>query len=265
MRKIAFIGCGNMGQAILKGLLARKIINKSGILVSDAKISKLTAVKKKFGVSITRSNIDCATKSQIIVLAIKPQEMKTVLSELKPYFSEKLIISIAAGVTIDFIKKHSGSSKVIRVMPNLPAIVGKGISAISASRGVSKPNLKIASSIFESVGDVISLDEKYINAVTAISGSGPAYFFMLMENMIEAGISAGLKKDIALKLVIKTALGSASLQQELGVSPKLLREQVTSKKGTTEAALKILKKRGFDRAVKAGVNQAIKRAKELSK
>ncbi|NQT90117.1 MAG: pyrroline-5-carboxylate reductase [Candidatus Omnitrophica bacterium] len=264
-KTIAFIGCGNMGEALLRGLIGKGLFRKSSIMASELSSSRRRYIKKTYRIKLTSSNKEAAAKSDIVILAVKPQNMQAVLKELEPVVKKKLIISIAAGITTDFIKDKTGAKRILRVMPNAPALIGCGITAISSARGVSRSDVGAADKIFSCVGEVVHLKESQMDAVTAVSGSGPAYFYLLMEAMMEAALACGLDKRTAEKLVLETAFGSALLQYNCSIHPSKLRKRVTSKGGTTEAALKVFEKRGFAGMVKAVVKAAAKRAKELSR
>jgi pyrroline-5-carboxylate reductase len=265
MKRIAIIGCGNMGEVLLKGILEKGLVSRNLITVADKKSSRLSYIKKTYGVSVNSSAAEAVSKSDIVVLAVKPQDMKAVLKELNSAVEYKLIISIAAGITLEYIKAKTGTKRLIRAMPNTPALAGHGITAISYAKGVSTYDINIADRIFGSVGKVVHIDEKSMDTVTAVSGSGPAYFFLLMEAMVEAAISLGMEKETAEKLVNETAFGAASLQNKTRQQPSTLREKVTSKGGTTEAALNVFKNKGFKRIVKDAVRAACKKSKTLSR
>lgn len=265
MKRIAFIGCGNMGEALLKGLLNRGLFKRPYITASDIRASRRNYIKRVYSIAVTSSNTEAARKSDIVILAVKPQNMSDVLEELGSTLKTKLIISIAAGITCAFIRNKTGTRRIIRVMPNTPALTGCGMTAISAAKGVSSSDIKVADSIFSCVGETIHLKERYIDAVTAVSGSGPAYFFLLMEAMIEAANSCGLDKTVAERLVLQTAFGAVALQHNSKTCPSTLREKVTSKGGTTEAAVKVFEKRRFKKLVEDAIKAAAKTAKELSR
>ncbi len=253
-----------MGEALLKGLVSKKLFTRSRIIISDNRDSRLRFIKKNYHVKVTASNIEAVKKSDIIILALKPQDMGSALSEIAEVARTKLIISKAAGVTIDFIKKKTGAKRVVRVMPNTPALIGFAMTAIAAGSGLKKSDIDITESIYACVGETILLNEKDMDAVTAVSGSGPAYFFLLMEAMVDGAQALGLKKDTALKLVTQTAFGASLLQYSLAENPAVLRKNVTSEGGTTEAALEIFKKKEFATTVKIAMTAAAKRSKQLS-
>lgn len=247
MTKVAIIGAGNMGSAIMK-----RIKKKYRIIVSDTDPNKLK------GLNI-RDNKKAVMDSDIIILAIKPQNMDAVLDEIKG--TNKPVISIAAGITTRRIEKKLGKVPVIRVMPNTPLLVGMGMSAICLGRYAKDRHIRLADKIFSSMGKVVITKESVMDAVTAISGSGPAYVYLFIESLIRSARGLGLSKE----LVLQTLKGAIVLLEKTGKSPEELRKQVTSPGGTTEAALKVFQKEGFSRIIDKAVNAACKRAKELSR
>jgi pyrroline-5-carboxylate reductase len=262
-KSIAIIGCGNMGEAILSGLISKKYIARNRIFASDKSVSRLKQIRKRYRVHTMSSNMAACAMAETIILAIKPQGMEAVLSQITDIIKDRLVISIAAGKTIDFIKRKSRAKRIARAMPNMPALAGCSMTVLVFDRGISKPDMQKVKSIFNCIGKTIVLDERYMDAVTAVSGSGPAYLFLLMEAMTKAAISLGLKKEIAYKLVAQTIYGSSFLQYKLDKCPACLREDVTSRGGTTEAALKVFKKRGFDKIVRQAITAAFKKSKGL--
>ena len=253
-----------MGEALLKGMLINKLFNRSNITISDISSKTRKRLKNIYKVNVSGSNARAVKDSEIVLIAVKPQDVGGMLRELFPLLKNKLVISIAAGIKISSIKERSGSNTIIRVMPNTPAVVSSGISAISQTPKTKVSDLKVAEKIFGCVGEVVLMKEKYMDAITAISGSGPAYFFLLMEAMIDSAVSLGIKRDLAETLVAQTALGAAILQRNTGIRPDLLRKKVTSKGGTTEAATKIFQAKGFNKIVAKAMQAACKRAGELS-
>ncbi len=270
-KKIGVIGLGNMGHAILKGLISPggAVAKNTAISGYDCDAAKCRAIKKELRISIADSVASFAHSSEVIVIAVKPQHMGPVLEGLSFYTKGRLFISIAAGITTRRIEKslecaRARRPRVVRVMPNTPALVGEGMSAICKGRYATQADLKTANAIFASVGETIDISEKYFDLVTAISGSGPAYFFYLKEALIEAAAHLGMDKKTAKILVLKTALGSARLLLESGHEPGILRQRVTSKGGTTEQAIKVFDKAEFKQIVERAVRAAAKRSKELS-
>lgn len=262
-RKIGIIGCGNMGEALLAGLLNKNVFNKKNITISEKQDGKLEFLKKKYPqITFIKDNQSLVKNSSVIILAVKPQDMEFLLQEISPSLtSSHLIISIAAGIKISFIEKRVKSSiQIIRAMPNLPALIGEGTSVYSASEAVSEEDEKIVEEIFGSIGKVLKLEENKLDAVTALSGSGPAYVFYMLEAIIEAGRELGLTEEQSKFLSVQTIIGSAKMIEK-GQDPAILRKKVTSPKGTTEAALKVL----LDTKWKEVLIQAIKKAEQRSK
>jgi len=205
-------------------------------------------------------------QAKVILLAVKPQQMEEVFQEIRPSLDNRpLLISIAAGIPTEWIQKRVPRSvPVVRVMPNTPALVGAGISAIAPGRAAKTKDLQIAKRIFACVGEVVEVPEEWMNAVTAVSGSGPAYFFFLMEQMIRAGIALGLPLQVARRLVLGTAKGAVRLATVSKEEPAFLRARVTSKGGTTEAAFRVFEGAGLADLLQRGIRAAAQRAKELT-
>jgi pyrroline-5-carboxylate reductase len=266
-KKIGIIGCGNMGEALLSGL--SKVLEKSvSIMVSELDASKRSAIQEKHKIIVEIDNNYLVKYSDVIILAMKPQDLENVLRQevCCGISEEKLLISIAAGITTKYIESVIGGSvPVIRAMPNMPAIIGKAVTAISAGSAAAKRDIELARKIFSTVGDVVEVDEDLMDAVTAISGSGPAYFFYIIEALAGAALKLGLDEKIAKELAIKTAIGSSELLEKLKECPGLLRKKVTSKGGTTEAAVKVFEDKGLKKIVEEAAAAACKRSKELSK
>jgi len=264
--KIAIIGAGNMGEAIVNGLISEYKERSADIIVSDISQDRLDVLKKKYGVLITISNIEAVKKADVVILAVKPKDMDSVLLEIAPVLNEKkLLVSIAAGITTTFIEKRLNKKiAVVRAMPNMPALIGKGVTAISVGSFSRKENKELAIKILSGIGEVVEVEEKLIDTVTAISGSGPAYFFFLIEKLIDIGVKQGLDKDIAKKLAIETAIGSGLIVLETEEDASSLRKKVTSKGGTTEAAFKVFEEAGLGDILEKGVKAAIEKSKSLA-
>ncbi|HVY54063.1 MAG TPA: pyrroline-5-carboxylate reductase, partial [Gammaproteobacteria bacterium] len=245
---IAVLGAGNMGTALITGLIAKDYpANK--LLVSDPSSEKLDQLQKKYKIAIFNDNKAAVKNADVVLLAVKPQIMQQIASDLVAITTQHnpLIISIAAGVTLENLQNWLGAnSPIIRAMPNTPALVGSGATALFANSFVTKQQREIAQTILNSVGLTVWLDaEEQMDMVTALSGSGPAYFFLLMEIMQEVAEAHGLPKNVARLLTTQTALGAAQLAQSSDKSFIELRHQVTSPGGTTEAALKVLENENF--------------------
>jgi len=266
---IGFIGGGNMAEALIKGIVAAGIYAPENVLVSDIRDDRLEFLADIYGITAAESNSQVATGAETVVMSVKPQMMIEVLESVKDAIgSDRLAVSIAAGITVANIAAVLGEVAIIRVMPNTPALIGQGASALYANER-AKPQLEKALSVFSSVGKAVVVDEEnLIDAVTAVSGSGPAYFFLLMEEMIRAGVELGLNEAVAKDLVLQTAKGAGLLAAEAdknGESPAELRRKVTSPGGTTEAAIKVFNEGKMGELVSAAITRARDRGRELSK
>ena len=266
-KKIGIIGCGNMGEALLSRLV--NVVEKStALMISETDAKRRDYIQTKYKMTVEIDNNEVVKFADVIILAVKPKDFESVLrQEVCCGLSEKkLFISIAAGITTKYIESAVGKDiPVIRAMPNMGAVIGEAMTSLSRGSAVSAENMDTAKGIFFLIGDVIELDEKFADAVTAISGSGPAYFFYMIESLEKAAISLGLDSEVAAKLVLKTALGSAKLLRALKEEPSALINKVASKGGTTEAALNIFEKKRFKNIINDAVKAAYKRSKELSK
>jgi len=265
---IGFVGGGNMAEALIKGIITAKVYTPENIFVSDIRSERLSFLAGKYHVQTVDENAALAAKVDTLVLSVKPQNMTEAMAGIKDFIKpDMLIISIAAGVKTANIAAVLGARPIVRVMPNTPALIGEGASALFAT-DKAKPILKKAETIFASVGNIVHVDdEDLIDAVTAVSGSGPAYYFLLMEEMIKAAIELGLPEDVAKDLVLQTAKGAALLAAEAdsrGETPARLRQKVTSPGGTTEAALKVLSKGKFAGLIAAATKKARDRSQQLS-
>ena len=268
MKTIGFIGGGNMAQALLEGVLSASLFDADKIWVSDVRPERLQELKGQYGIHATTDNTELTKQADIVVLSVKPQMMANVLDGIAGTLKEGvLVISIAAGITTGSIREKLGAVQIVRVMPNTPALVKAGASGLY-NASASQDGLKTAMDICTSVGKAIVVEsESLIDAVTAVSGSGPAYFFLLMEEMIKAGVELGLTEDTAKTLVLQTAKGAALLAesaQERGEDPAVLRQKVTSPGGTTEAALKVMDKSSFGQIVLKALTAARDRGQTLS-
>ncbi|HAW60474.1 MAG TPA: pyrroline-5-carboxylate reductase [Actinobacteria bacterium] len=263
--RLALIGAGRMGEALLKGILQSGALKPDRVVVSDVRRKRLTQIEADYGVGIASDNVAAVKGADVILLAVKPQQLDEVLNEIADHLGEsQVLISIAAGVSTNHIyDKVKKSLPVVRVMPNSPALVGAGISVVSPGKHATKEATELTVSIFSSVGEVVQLDEKFQNATTALSGSGPAYFYLFVEALIEAGIKAGLARDVATKLVVETMIGAGTMLKKTGKHPALLKDMVTSPGGTTIAALEVFEEAGFRAGVFKAIEAAMKRAREL--
>ncbi len=265
---IGIIGCGNMGSALIEGIQKQAALRKKYHLMgSETDPNKRRDIQSKYRISVTQENQKLAQESEVILLAVKPQEIREVLKGITGQVGEtKLILSIAAGIPTRLIEETlGGSPKVVRIMPNTPALVSEGISAIAPGRFAQKSDVKIAKEILSSVSEVVELEEKYLDAVTALSGSGPAYFAYWIKALVEQGIDEGLDPKVALRLAEQTAKGTAVLLQKTKLSPEELITRVASKGGTTEAALKVFEQNQVGETIKRAVKAATERSRELSR
>ena len=264
-RKLGFIGAGAMAEAIARAVLNAGRFPADAILAADINEERRALFRDEIGVNVTHAAIDVARDCDIIVLAVKPQQLPDVLSAIGPVVRpDQLIISIAAGAPLRRIEDAcSAQARVIRVMPNTPMLVGQGMSALCRGRFATAEDLQTAADLCGCAGDTVIVEEKDMDAVTAVSGSGPAYFFYLVEKMVEAGVAEGLDPDIADKLARQTALGAARLLTASDESPAELRRRVTSPGGTTEAAMRLLTERGGGDAWLAAIRGAAERSREL--
>ena len=240
MAKTAIIGAGVMGEALLSGLI-RSGADIAQMLVGEKRADRALELEQRYGVTVV-SNVEAATAADTLALVVKPQDMGTVLDELSPYLrSGQLVVSLAAGITTGFIEARIPDGvAVIRAMPNTPALVDEGMTSISPGSLCDEEHLVEAERLLGATGHVLRIAEKHQDAVTAISGSGPAYLFYVVESMIEAGVHLGLPRATATELVIQTVVGSGKMLRETGTHPTVLREQVTSPAGTTAAAIREL-------------------------
>ena len=254
-----------MGEAILSALLDKGLTSPGDVSVSDISTERRDYLKQKYGVAVTSDNRQAIGDTDVVVLAVKPQNLAEVMNELNGQFeSNQLVLSIIAGATVKTLTDGLAHRCLVRVMPNTPAQIGEGVSVWTATAEVSEQQKEWASSILGAVGREIYVDdEKYLDMATAVSGSGPAYFFLFVEALVEAAIDIGLSRDMAQELVLQTMLGSGHLIQKSGKSPAELRKMVTSPGGTTADALLELDKGGFNKLVLQAVRAAYNKAKRL--
>ena len=263
-KQTAVIGAGVMGETLLSGLVraGRRV---EALLVGEKRPERARELEDRYGVAVV-CNVDAATKADTLALVVKPQDMGDVLAEIAPVLRPgQLVVSLAAGITTDFIESRVPDGvAVVRVMPNTPAMVDEGMAAISAGSHCTEDDLAEVEALMRSVGKVIRIPERQQDAVTAISGSGPAYIFFVVESMIEAGVHLGLPRATASELVIQTLMGSATMLRETGTHPTVLREQVTSPGGTTASALRELEIHRVRAAFLAAMEAARDRSRELA-
>ena len=264
-KKIGFIGAGNMAEAMIKGLTKTDLVKPENVLASDIRQDRLEEVAKRYGIQALSDNPLLVKRSDVIVLSVKPQSMAGVLKEIAPVSEDKLFISIAAGVPIGAIREHLQTARLIRVMPNTPALALEGATAIARSAALDEGDLEIAKEIFSAVGQVVVLDEKLLDVVTALSGSGPAYVALVVEALADGGVRMGLDRHTAMTLAVQTVLGTATLLRETGMHPAALKDMVASPGGTTIAGISALEEGGLRATLISAVERATRRSQELGR
>lgn len=267
-KKIGFIGSGNMASVLIKGISKAGLVEEKSVFASDIDPEKLESLKSEYGINtVFKDNKKVVEDSDIIVLAVKPQIMSRILSEIDEKLdSSKLVISIAAGISTEYIDSlTSNDLKIIRAMPNTPALIMEGATAICPGENVSEDDLKLAREIFSAVGVVVVVDETQMDAVTGLSGSGPAYIFMMIEALSDAGVKMGLSRNVSMKLAAQTVMGAAKLQIETGMHPGRLKDMVTSPGGTAIAGIHTLEQGALRTTLINAVENATLRSKELGK
>lgn len=265
--QVGFVGGGNMGEALIKGILSASLLQPDRVHVYDVIQPRLDYLKAHYGVAVCTSVAKLTAACQVIVIAVKPQNISEVLDQLGAQCTHNpLIISIAAGVTIATLSKRLPPEiPVIRVMPNTPALVLAGASALARRDGVSNEQMELAMTLFRAVGKAIEIDEKLMDAVTGLSGSGPAYVLLLIEAMIDGGVLMGIPRPTARELTVQTFLGAAQMLQETGKHPAELKDMITSPGGTTVRGLQVLEENSVRGALMGAVETATVRSKELGR
>ena len=269
--KLGMVGGGVMGEALLSRLVAQKLYHPDDILVSEPQAHRRDVLVQKYGIQVTSDNRAAAAASEILLLAIKPQMFDVVAKELAEDDGRRrlageplpVVVSILAGVSISQLELAFGGEPVIRAMPNTPATVGSGITAIASGKAVTQSHIEQARAIFQAVGEVVEVPESLMDAVTGLSGSGPAYVAIMIEALADGGVAAGLPRAIASKLALSTVLGTAQLLHKSEMHPAQLKDQVTSPGGTTIAGITQLERAGFRSALIEAVQAASQRSQQL--
>jgi pyrroline-5-carboxylate reductase len=265
-RKIGVIGVGNMGAALIKGWLTQGLARPEQIVVADNSIDRIALMEKLHGLEGVANNAEVAARAQVLLLAVKPQFLGGVLAEIAPVMTAgHLVISIAAGVSLATLEEALPQARVVRVMPNTPTMVQEGMAAVSRGSRATADDEHLIVQLFGAVGRAVAVAEQHLDAVTGLSGSGPAYFFLMMEALADGGVKAGLPRDLALLLSAQTALGAARLLLETQDHPASLKDMVTSPGGTTIAGLHVLENGGMRGLLMSAVEAAVMRAKELAR
>jgi len=264
--KLCIIGLGKMGNTLLQGILEQGTFSAEDIVGCDLKVEKKEKNPEYKGIKTLKDNKKGAKNADIIIMAVKPNVIENVLTEIKSVIKNKLIISIAAGITRQQIKdKIDNKAEVVRVMPNTPALIKKGISALSFGKNISKEDKKIVKKIFKGVGQIVEIKEDLMDAVTGLSGSGPAFIYMIIEALADGGVYEGLDREVALKLAAGTVLGAAGMVLETEKHPGELKDMVTSPGGTTITGVKSLESDGLRAALIRAVEKASEKSRELGK
>lgn len=267
-KKVGFVGSGNMGEALIRGLVESNLVPSDAILVADVRTERTRQLADQYGVrTVEAGNGALVTEADVVILAVKPQIMAPVLREVLPALTNRpLLISLAAGVSTSTIQSVLGKyPRLIRVMPNTPALVLQGVTAIAKTPGLDVEDLETAQEVFAAVGKVVVLDEEQIDAVTGLSGSGPAYVAIVIESLADGGVKMGLDRATAMTLATQTVLGAATLLSETGLHPGALKDMVSSPGGTTIAGIAALEEGGIRTTFIRAVERATLRSRELGR
>lgn len=263
--KIGVIGLGNMAKAILGGMFAKGIVTKEDVIGSAATQATIDKVREQYGIAVTLDNREVAKKADVLLLAVKPQFMADVIEQIREDVTEEmLVITIAAGKTIAWYEQSFGKKiKLVRCMPNTPAMVGEGCTAVCRNDHVTEEDMKYAMTLMNSFGRASEIREGLMDAFCAVSGSSPAYVFLFIEAMADAGVAAGLPRKDAYAFASQAVLGSAKMVLETGMHPGELKDMVCSPAGTTIQAVKVLEEKGFRGAVMDAIDACVERAKKI--
>ena len=265
-KKIGFLGGGNMGEALIRGIVKTGIVPPQELFVTDVRLDRLEELSRTYGLHTLSDNALLVRRVDVVILAVKPQILKAVLREIAPATPGKLLVSIAAGVSTTEIRRHlPAGTRLIRCMPNTPALVLEGATALARGRDLAPGDLETAQAIFEAVGRVVVLEEEHMDAVTGLSGSGPAYIALVVEALADGGVKVGLDRQTAMTLATQTVLGSARLLLETGAHPGQLKDMVTSPGGTSIAGIHTLEAGGLRRTLIDAVERATLRSRELGR
>ena len=266
-QRVGFLGAGNMGEALIKGVLVANLVPADAVHITDVRLDRLRELDRQYGVQIAADNKALVQAVDIVVLAVKPQIMSTVLKEIAPVVTRrKLLISIAAGVATATIRAAVGKdARLIRVMPNTPALVLEGVTAIAKADGLEPGDLDTAGELFSAVGRVVTLGEDAMDAVTGLSGSGPAYVAVVVESLADGGVKMGLDRITAMTLATQTVLGAARLLLETGMHPGALKDMVSSPGGTSITGIAALEEGGIRTTFIQAVERATLRSRELGR
>jgi pyrroline-5-carboxylate reductase len=264
--RICVLGAGKAGEALIAGLLSAGWVKPTDIVATARHQERLDEIAERYGIATTLVNAEAVEGAEVVVIAVKPQDIEALLADVGPAVKDsQMVLSIAAAIPTALVERHLGDGvPVVRAMPNTPVTVHEGMAGICAGAHAGEAELALAEEVLGSVGRSVRVDEAYMDAVTAVSGSGPAYFALLAESMIEAGILLGLSREIATDLVVQTMLGTAKLLRDEKMHPVELREMVTSPGGTTISAIRELEQAGVRAAFLNAIQAAMKRSRELA-
>jgi pyrroline-5-carboxylate reductase len=265
-RRIAVLGAGRIGEALISGLISSGWRGPADITASTRRPERVTELTERYGIDVTASNVEAAAGAALVVLAVKPQDIDALLGEIGTAITpDQTVLTVAAAIPTSMIERHLAAGvPVVRAMPNTPSTVHEGVAGLCAGAHADDAHVTLAEEALAHLGSVVRVPEKHMDAVTAVSGSGPAYFALLAEAMIEAGLLLGLSREISTQLVVQTMLGTAKQLRDEGLHPVELREMVTSPGGTTIAAIRELESAGVRAAFLNAIQAAMVRARELA-
>ncbi|KKI93061.1 pyrroline-5-carboxylate reductase [Bacillus sp. SA1-12] len=265
MEKIGFIGAGSMAEAMIAGLIKGGVFRPEQVIIANrSNAERLEELSKKYGIETTHNKVKLTQEADIIVLAMKPKDVKEGIEGIQEFIHNQLVVSVLAGISIDTITSIIGKkTAIIRAMPNTSAAIAKSATAIAASEEVTMAQIKKCQSLLEAIGICKLVEEDQLDAVTGLSGSGPAYVYFLVEAMEKAAIEVGLEPNVARELIVQTLLGASEMIASSDKHPSQLRKEVTSPNGTTEAGITILQERGFEEAIISCIKRATERSHEL--
>jgi len=266
-KTIGFIGCGNMAEAMIGGIVKSNLVSSEKVIASNPSDRSLNKVKEKYNIIVTNDNVEVAKASDILILAVKPHKYFEVIDEIKPFFKEGVVIvTIAAGITLEGMRGKLGdNAKVVRTMPNTPALVGEGMSALCANKNITKEEMQDVVSIFESFGKIEILEENLIEVVPAVSGSSPAYVYMFIEALGDGAVLQGMPREKAYRMAAQAVLGAAKMVIDTGEHPGKLKDNVCSPGGTTIEAVYTLEKNNFRAAVISAMESCTQKAIKMGK
>lgn len=266
-KTIGFIGCGNMAKAMINGIVNAKLVSRKDIIASAITKETLKKMKEIYDIQTTLNNIEVAKTADILILAVKPNKYDLVIEEIKECIKEdSIVVGIAAGINIEYIqKKFNRKLKVVKAMPNTPAMVGEGMTAVSLSKEINQKEAEEIINIFNSFGKVEIVEENLMDAVTAVSGSSPAYIYMMIEAMADAAVIEGMSRKQAYVFASQSVLGAAKMVLDTGIHPGELKDNVCSPKGTTIEAVATLEKNGFRHAIIEAMRICAKKSREMAK